>query len=57
MEDEARMAAQPAQDLGVFVGGVVVEDHVDHLARRHLALDRVQEAEELLVAMAPCSAR
>src|SRR3954453_16914125 len=31
-------------DLGMLVGGVVVEDDVDHLAGRHLGLDRVQEA-------------
>ena len=35
----------------MLVGGVVVEDHVDHLARRHRPFDRVQEAQELLVAM------
>ena len=28
----------------MLVGGVVVEDDVDHLAGRHLGLDRVQEA-------------
>ena len=35
VEDEARMAGEPAQHLGVLVGGVVVEDDVDHLAGRH----------------------
>src|SRR4051812_45393661 len=39
-------------DLGMLVGGVVVEDDVDHLAGRHLGLDRVQEAHELLMAVA-----
>src|SRR5512140_189420 len=39
-------------DLGMLVGGVVVEDDVDHLAGRHLGLDRVQEADELLMAVA-----
>ena len=50
--------ASQAQHLGVLVGGVVVEDDVDHLAGRHRALDRVEEADELLVPVAlPCSGR
>ena len=43
---------EPGADLGMLVGGVVVEDDVDHLAGRHLGLDRVQEAHELLMAVA-----
>ena len=35
MEGETRVAGEPGADLGVLVGAVVVEDHVDHLARRH----------------------
>ena len=31
---------------------VIVEDHVDGLVRRHLALDAVEEADELLMAVA-----
>ena len=46
------MARQPGEHLGMLVGRVVVEDHVDHLARRNLALDGVQEADELLVPVA-----
>jgi hypothetical protein len=38
--------------LGVLVGGVVVEDGVDDLAGRDLALNGVQEADELLVPVA-----
>jgi Domain of unknown function (DUF4062) len=52
VEDEAGMAGEPAQDLGMLVGGIVVEDHVDHLAGRHRALDGVEKAQELLVAVA-----
>src|SRR5919106_481792 len=52
MEGPARMAREPGEDVGVLVGGVVVEDHVDHFPRRHLPFDRVQEADELLVAVA-----
>src|SRR5438132_13704806 len=36
----------------MLVGGVVVEDDVDHLAGRHLGLERVQEGHELLMAVA-----
>ena len=37
VEGEARMAAEPGADLGMLVGGVVVEDDVDDLAGRDLA--------------------
>ena len=47
MEDEALVPVEPGADLGMLVGGVVVEDDVDHLAGRHLGLDRVQEAHAL----------
>jgi hypothetical protein len=46
------MPPQPGRHLGVLVGGVVVEDHVDCLALRHLGLDGVEEADEFLMAMA-----
>ena len=46
------MARQPGNDLGMLVAAVVVEDHVDHLADRHGALDGVEETEKLLVAVA-----
>ena len=52
MEDPARVLGQPTPHLGVLVGGIVVEDHVDHLAGRHGALDGIEEADELLVAVA-----
>ena len=51
-EKTVSIPAQPAQHLGVLVGGVVVEDDVDHLAGRHRALDRVEEPDELLMSMA-----
>ena len=34
---EARDAGRASADLGMLVGGVVVDDDVDHLAGRHLA--------------------
>ncbi len=39
VEDEARMTPEPGHHLGVLVSGVVVEDEVDQLARRHVFLD------------------
>jgi len=52
MEDEAGMATEPGVHLGMLVGGVVVEDDVDNLAGGDLGLDEVEEAYELLVAVA-----
>ena len=42
VEDEAGMTAEPCDDLRMLVGGVVVEDEMDQLARRHGALDRIE---------------
>ena len=41
-----------ARTFGMLVGGVVVEDDVDGLADRHLRLDGVEEADELLMPVA-----
>src|SRR5262245_29740589 len=46
------MAAEPGADLGMLVGAVIVEDGMDDLAGRHLALDGVEETNELLVPVA-----
>ena len=51
MEREARVPAEPFNDLGMLVRGVVVEDHVHDLAGRHGRFDAVEEANELAVAM------
>ena len=51
MEDEAHVPVEPLVHLGMFVGGVVVEDHVDDLAGRHLGVDGIEEADELLMAV------
>src|SRR5207253_1690112 len=48
MEGEAWMAPEPSPRLGMLVRAVVVEDHVNDLARRDLGLDSVQEADEFL---------
>src|SRR4051794_20258559 len=42
------MPRQPGEHLWVFVDGVIVENDVDELARRHLSLNGVEEADELL---------
>lgn len=42
VENPARMAGEPLTDLFVLMGGVVVENDVDHLAGRHVALDGVE---------------
>ena len=51
MERPARMIGEPFEDIGLFVGGIVVDDGVDDFSGRHGALDGVEEANELLVAM------
>lgn len=43
------MAAQLRHDLGVFVGGVVVQDGVDELSGGTSAFDGIEETNELLM--------
>ena len=47
-----RAPVEPLTHLWMFVDGVVVEDHVHRLSDRHLRLNGIEEANELLVAMA-----
>ncbi len=49
VEGPAWMAGEPGADLVLLVRSVVVEDDVDGLVRRHLALDAVEEADDTLV--------
>ena len=51
VEGPARMPCEPAPDLGRLVRGDVVEDDVNDPARRDVALQRVQEPDELLMAV------
>ena len=51
MEDETRVTRQPGHDFGVLVGGIVVENDMDHLAGRHPRLDGIEKADELLMAV------
>ena len=46
------MARPPGQHLGMFMGGVVVEDDVDRLVGRNLALNSVEKADEFDMAVA-----
>ena len=52
VERPARMARQPSAHAGMLVGCVVVEDRMDRLASGDFSLDGVEEADELLMAMA-----
>src|SRR4029453_19210099 len=52
VERPARVLGQPFAHLGMLVGGIVVDDRVDLLASGDLRVDGIEEADELLVAMA-----
>ena len=52
MERPAGMPRQPLAHLWMLVGRIVVDDGVDHLSHGDLRLDHIEEADELLVAMA-----
>ena len=52
VERPSRMFGEPGQHLRMFMGGIVVEDGVDHLAGRDGRLDGCDEADELLMPMA-----
>ena len=49
MKRPAGMARQPCPNLVMLVGGIVIEDDVDHLAGRDLAFDGIEKTDELLV--------
>jgi hypothetical protein len=49
---KVQMSRQPLPHLWMFVGCVVIDDCVNHFSRRDLGLDRIEEANELLVPMA-----
>ena len=51
MEREALMPVKPRSDLGMFVRSVIVEDDMHGLVARHGGIDRIEEADELLVAV------
>ena len=51
MERPARVTGQPSAHPRVFVSGIVVEDGMDHFSHRNLRLHRIEEADELLMAV------
>jgi hypothetical protein len=57
MEGPAFMPIELGAHLWALMGGVVVQDDMDQLAGGHHGLDRAQEADEFLMAVAACSAR
>ena len=52
MKRPTGMPGQPCLYLGMFVGRIVVDDGVDHLSHGDLRLNRIEEADELLVPVA-----
>ena len=48
VEGPARVTGEPGFDLGMGVGGVIIENGVDQLAGRDRTLDGIEEADELL---------
>ena len=51
MEGPARMPGEPRLDLRMLVSGVVVDHRLDQLAGWDVALDSVEEADELVMSM------
>ena len=52
VERPSWMLCEPGQHLRMFVGGLIVEDGVDHLAGWHGPLDGCDDPDELLMSMA-----
>ena len=52
MKVEARVPREPSTNLGMLVGGVVIYDQVQVQSRWCLAVDLVEQADELLVPVA-----
>ena len=50
---KAGVLGQPGLNVGVLVGGVVVEDQVEIKCLRRLPVDGPQEAQELVMTVAP----
>ena len=52
VEDEPLVPSEPLEHFGMLVGGVIVEDHMHHLAGGNPSVDGVEKADELLMAVA-----
>ena len=51
MKCPSSMISDPGEDLGVFVGGVIVGDGMDDLSGGDSSFDSVQELDKLLMSM------
>ena len=51
VECPSRMISDPGEDLGVFVGGVIIGDGMDDLSGGDSSFDSVQELDKLLMSM------
>ena len=47
MERPSRVTFEPSSNIGMLMGGVVVDDGVDRLSTRNLFLDDIEETDEL----------
>jgi hypothetical protein len=52
VEYEPGVGFDPFKNLGVLVSGIVVDDHMHRFLLGHLGINDVEEADELLMAMA-----
>src|SRR5258706_5375048 len=52
VEDKPPMFVEPMHDVGMLVGGIIVDDDMDRLFLGHSGLDDVETADELLMAIA-----
>ena len=52
VERPSRMTLEPSADVGMLMGGVIVEDCMHDLAGGSVRLDGIEKANELLMAMA-----
>ena len=52
MERPSRVTFEPSSNIGMLMGGVVVDDGVDGLSHGNLFLDDIEETDELLMTMA-----
>ena len=52
MERPSRVTFEPSSNIGMLMGGVVVDDGVDRLSHGNLFLDDIEETDELLMPVA-----
>ena len=52
MKDKPRMPGKPGVHLGVIVGRVIIKNNMDYRSDRDVGLDRIEKADEFLMAVA-----